>query len=517
MVLLGLIASAAAAQTKTFNITDHGATPDGKTSNTAAIQQTIDACAKSGGGTVTIPKGEFVTGTILLKDNVTLHLEDGATLLGTLDLKEYKNVDPFKDGLGAEVGYAMVAAVDAKNVSIEGNGTINGRGKEIATATPFKGEGWGHRPFLVRIVRCQNVRLHDVTLRDAGSWTTNFYQSQDVDVARVTIDSHVAPHNDGFDIDSCQRVTLKDCDVDSGDDALCLKSTGNLPCRDITATNMKLKSRQGAIKLGTESYGGFEHVKITNCQIRDTRNGGIKILCVDGGTLQNIEISDITMDNVKTPIFARLGARLKTFREGDAKKPVGVHRNVTIRNVKANAAADAQIMPPSGIFLTGIPDHPIENFTLENIEIHLAGGGTAENARADVEEKVDTYPEINRFGKTLPAYGIYARHVKGLTLKDVVLTLDAPDLRPALVCQDVQDLTLARWSLPAHPDAESTLRFEDTQNATLSDVSLKGETSTFLRVEGANSSHITLPATIPGATKMSETAAGAPSSAINAK
>jgi hypothetical protein len=453
------------AAVESINLKDFYPAGDGKTLDTAAIQKAIDTCHENGGGTVSIAAGRYLVGTILLKDNVTLHLDDSAELLGTADLSQYKNVDPFKDGLGAEVGFAMLAAVDAKNVGIEGKGTINGNGKAVAAAKSFKGEGWGFRPFLVRIVRCDGATLRDVTLRDAGSWTTNLFQSKNVTLENVTINSHVAPHNDGIDIDSCERVTIKNCDIESGDDAICLKSTSSTVCRDVTASGCRLKSNQGAIKLGTESYGGFERVRISDCQIRDTKNGGIKILCVDGGILRDVIVSDITMENVRTPIFVRLGARLKTFRPGDDKKQPGELRDVVIRNVKAKAAAEAQIMPPSGIFITGIPDHRIDNLSLENIEITLAGGGTLKDASAAVEEKIDTYPEINRFGKTLPAYGIFARHVRGLKLDRIRLNLDAPDLRPALVCEDVLDLSAANCTTPGNDESDSLVRIDGVSTA----------------------------------------------------
>jgi polygalacturonase len=417
-----------------------GAVADGKTLDTVAIQTAIDAMAEKGGGTVVLKAGTYLTGTVLLKSGVTLQLDEGATLLGTPDLSQYKNVDPFKDGLGAEVGYAMLAAVDAKNVGVTGKGTVNGNGKAVAAAKSFKGEGWGFRPFLVRFVRCDGVTLDGVTLRDAGSWTTNFFQSANIVAKHVTIDSHVAPHNDGFDIDSCRDVTIEDCDVDSGDDALCLKSTGAKVCENISAKNCRLKSNQGAIKLGTESYGGFRHVRVSDCTVRDTKNGGIKLLCVDGGVLEDVVVENVTMTNVRTPIFVRLGARLKTFREGDVKKGPGALRNVTIRNVKAESAEVTQLKPPSGIFITGIPDHRIENLTLENVAITLPGGGTEADAHAKVDEKVETYPEINRFGATLPASLLYARHVRGLTLKNVTGTLRAADARPLFHLQDVEEL-----------------------------------------------------------------------------
>src|SRR5687767_4871460 len=410
-----LFISTAFAQNKSarsdLNIVDSGAVGDGTTLNTEAIQKAIDACTRKGGGTVKVPTGQFVTGTILLKDNCILHLDDGAVLLGSLDPKDYRNVDPFKDGLGAEVGFAMVAAVDAKGVGISGRGAINGRGKELAANMPFKGEGWGSRPFLVRFVRSTRVTIRDVELLYAGAWTLNFFQSRNVKIERLKIKSFGVPHNDGINIDSSQGFVIKDCDVDSGDDALVFKTTSSTPTRDITVTNCRLKSNQGAIKFGTESVANFENIRISNCQIRDTKNGGIKLLSVDGAHLQNITISDITMENVATPIFVRLGARLKSFREGEKKKEqAGFIRNVVIKNVRARAAANAQLMPPSGIFITGIPQHMVGGLTLQNIEIELAGGGTREHGRQAMEEKPDTYPEINRFGPRLPAFAMYARH-----------------------------------------------------------------------------------------------------------
>jgi polygalacturonase len=445
-----------------LSIVDHGAVGDGETLNTEAIQRTIDTCSKKGGGTVRIPAGRFVTGTILIKDNVTLYLDEGAMLLGSLSPGDYRNVDPFKDGLGAEVGFAMVAAVDAKNIAIAGRGAINGRGKEIAEGMPFKGEGWGGRPFLLRFVRSTNINLSDV------------------------------PHNDGINIDSSQGFRIRDCDVDSGDDALVFKTTSSMPIRDIVVTGCRLKSRQGAIKFGTESVANFEKVRITNCHIRDTRNGGIKLLSVDGAFLQDIVISDIVMDNVATPIFVRLGARLKTFRPGEMQRQVGQIRNVLIRNVRAKAAAQAQIMPPSGIFITGIPGHSVGSLTLENIEIELAGGGLREHGRASVEEKIDVYPEINRFGPRLPAFGLYARHAKNLKVRQLILRLAAADLRPALVCQDCEDAVFTGWKLPSIAEWESLVRLESSQRVLINGFEITGSANTFLRVEGKDTGAIRL-------------------------
>ncbi|HKX83998.1 MAG TPA: glycosyl hydrolase family 28-related protein, partial [Pyrinomonadaceae bacterium] len=191
-LMVGLQTPALAQRTIT-SILDFGAIADGQTLNTQAIQKAIDACTEKGGGVVRIPNGQFVTGTILLKDNCTLFLDDQASLLGSLNPKDYRNVDPFKDGLGAEVGFAMVAAVNAKNTGITGRGVINGRGKELAAAMPFKGEGWGNRPFLVRFVRSANITIQDVQLLYGGAWTLNFFQSKNVTIERLKIISFGVP------------------------------------------------------------------------------------------------------------------------------------------------------------------------------------------------------------------------------------------------------------------------------------------------------------------------------------
>jgi polygalacturonase len=240
-----------------IDITRYGAVGDGKVLNTTAIQKAIDDCHQQGGGKVVFPAGTWLSGTIVLKDQVTLQLNKDARLLGSTNLNDYQNIDPFTEGLGIDVGWALVVAVGAKNIGLEGEGAIDGQGakiKEIQIATDTRPESqrWGRRPFLVRIVRCENVTVKGITLNYAAAWTSHYFQSKQVRIENVKIVSHGVAHNDGIDIDGCQQVHIKDCDIVSGDDALCFKTTSSkMGCSDIEVTGMRLKRNPAAIKLVT--------------------------------------------------------------------------------------------------------------------------------------------------------------------------------------------------------------------------------------------------------------------------
>jgi polygalacturonase len=473
------------------DITRYGAIGDGKVLNTVAIQKAIDDCHQQGGGKVIFPAGTWLSGTIVLKDHVTLQFRKDARLLGSSDINDYQNIDPFTDGLGIDVGWALLVAVDAKDIGIEGEGAIDGQGaklkeQQIATDTRPESERWGRRPFLVRIVRCENVIVKDITLNYAAAWTSHYFQSKQVRIENVKIVSHGVAHNDGIDIDGCQDVRIKDCDIYSGDDALCFKTTSSkMACSNIVVTGMRLRSNQGAIKMGTESMAPFENISISGCYIYDTNNGGIKLLTVDGAHLRNVQIADINMVNVRTPMLIRLGSRLSVFRKGkDSQQPTGTLENVVIKNVKAQAAARAQLTPPSGILITGVPGHYITNLTLENIEISLAGGGSVENARQQVPEAVDKYPEVKTFGPLVPAYGVWARHVKGLKLVNVTFTLDSNDKRPVFICEDGKDIELTGWKIPETSNAPAIIRLQHVEKARISNMNVKGTADVFVSVEG---------------------------------
>jgi uncharacterized protein (DUF362 family) len=316
-----------------------------------------------------------------------------------------------------------------------------------------------------------------------------------LEISNVKIESRGVAHNDGIGIDGCRGVRISNCDVDSGDDALVFKTTHSAyPCSDIRVEGMRLRSNQAGIKMGTESMAPFEDITIVRCHIYDTRNGGIKLFSVDGARMRNITISDITMDKIRTPILLRLGERLSLFRkESDTRQSVGFMRDVTIRNVKARSDEKTQLTSATGVMITGIPGHPIERLTLENIEIELPGGGTVAEGRHEVPEAIDQYPEVKAFGPTIPARGVWMRHVDGVTMSGIVIKTAAPDLRPVFVAQDAQNVRVNSIAATAYAGSESVVRFTDCRNVYFVTKELEGESAAVVQVSGKDSGQIDMP------------------------
>ncbi|HTB81711.1 MAG TPA: glycosyl hydrolase family 28 protein [Opitutaceae bacterium] len=475
------------AATFSLSILDTGAVADGTTDNTAAIQKAIDDCHDHSGGEVIVPRGRFLTGTLQLRDNVTLRFQTDSVLLGIPQLTAYRNLDPFKEGLGIDVGYALITAVDAKNIGLVGDGTIDGQGRILANTQIRSGDrNWGRRPFLIQLVRCAGVTVRSLHLQNSAAWTFHMFQCSNVTVEKLGINSHGLPHNDGMDIDSCRNVRVKDCDIVSGDDALCFKTTSIVPCQDIQISGCTVSTGESAIKMGTESLANFENIRISNCRVRVASEGGIKLISVDGSHLQNVTISDIEMANTTLPIMIRLGSRLKTFRPGDPKQDVGTIRNVTLQNITAKSSSLI------GVLITGIPGHPIENLTLSHIELNVPGGGSWEEGQERLEEKESAYPEVSMFGNRIPTPGVYARHVRGLGIDHLTLNLASPDMRPALLCLDGQDVHFSNWTTNGNLQADIPVRLESVQHAVFSGFDLRADEAFFLSVTGKDSSGIRL-------------------------
>ena len=456
--------------TDTISVRDLGATGDGVSLDTLAIQSAIDTCAAQKGGTVYFPAGDYLTGTLILKANVTLKLAPQARLLGSTSLSHYPEM---KAG-----GYCLLYAQDAQHIQLCGEGVIDGQGK----AFPYGSEGFNIedeaaapttqtfiRPQLIHLKDCQNVVITGVTLQHAASWCCHIDQCKEVRIDGVHLLNRANQNNDGFDLTDCEDVVVSNCHVDCGDDAFALKEGG----LRIAITNCLISTRWAAFRIGPEAHNVFRDIVVSNCVVYNTYGSGIKIQEVEGGVMENILFNNIVMDNVTGPISMRLGGYLGWKNERKESLPIGVLRNVRFSDIRARVADNAYPLPHevppfpgerrSCITLTGVPGFYIENVTFSGVEITFPGGGSLEDSRVAVPELRDHYPEYHMFGQ-LPAYGMYVRHVKGLTLNDVHFSVENADLRPALACEDVENLELAGFRAEGNPDADAFISLKSARS-----------------------------------------------------
>lgn len=433
-------AAAPSSDRLTFSVTGYGAVGDGKTLCTPAIQKAIDACAEAGGGTVLFPPGTYLSGTVFLKSHVTLHLEAAATLLGSPNLADYPSVPAKIESRTNQYNLrSVIFAEDLDKIAITGRGTLDGNG-----AAYKQKRHDGNRPLILRVINCRDVRVENIQMRNSGFWNQHYLACTRVVVRGIRVFNHATYNADGIDIDGCRDFVLTDSFVDSDDDAICLKSTLERPCENVLISNCVVSSHCNAIKMGTDSTGGFINVTITNCSIISPRDSqviyglqrgisGISLELVDGGRLERVAISNVTIDGVSSPICLRLGNRAQPVTPDAPKPPVGAVRNLTFSHIIATRASR------NGCPITGIPGHPIENLTLNNVRMEFEGGGTTEDAARAIPELENAFPKSVMFG-TLPAYGLWFRHVKNLRLLNVQHALTGPDARPAMIFDDVEDV-----------------------------------------------------------------------------
>lgn len=479
------------ANNSVYLVTDYGAKGDGQTNDTKAIQATIDDAATKGGGVVSFPAGQYVSGSIILKDYIVLRFETGSILQGSLDIKDYP----------ADLGIFYLAspyiwrgpliyAENVRYIGIEGKGIIDGRGTR-ENFPPFPREN--QRPGLIRFTNCKFVTVKDVTMRNPACWTFHLKNCEDVVVRDIHLNSNSNRNNDGIDVDGCRRISITGCNIDSEDDAIVLKSFAKETSSDIVISGCILTSTCSAIKIGTETVGNFENISINNCAIYGSR--GINLFSVDGSDINNVTISNISMRNSKSAIQLRLGARLRPY--GMAKDQQLTHagklRNIMITNVQAVIGEDiaGTGADNSQNFICGIPGHNIKNITLSNIHITIFGNGTKQQANREIPEEITAYPKSGMFGD-LPAYGFYVRHVNGIMMNNIQLETLNPDLRPALIFDDVTEISILDCKLSGCDDTEPLIRLKDVKNATIQGIYPNGKIGNFVNVSGKTSKDIIL-------------------------
>jgi len=470
-----------------FNVKTFGAAGNGTTLDSPAINKAIDACAQAGGGTVYFPAGTYLCGSIHLRSNIHLLIDAGATILGApQSMNVYDETEPwvnnpYEDGGHCYFHNSLMWGENLTNISITGQGMINGGGLVRSDGLLDRMSGFAewdktgkvsdrHYPpsrlgnKAIALKLCRNVLIRDITIFHGGHFAVLVTGCDNLTVDNVTMDTD----RDGIDIDCCHNTMVSNCRINSpNDDGLCPKSSfalgSNVITENLTIVNCQVSGFQegtlldgtmkpgrggtGRIKFGTESNGGFRNVTVSNCTFRHCH--GLALEEVDGGILENITINNIAMmDVLDYPIYITLGAR----NRGPAATN-GIIRNVQISNVTGVGIARM-----SGIQITGLPGDDIEGVRLDNIRLVFNGGGTADDAARNPKELGTGYPEPGKIG-VMPAYGLFARHVRDLELDNVHVSFENNDARPAMICSDVHGLEINDFKGQTMPDV-APARFE---------------------------------------------------------
>ncbi|MCX6910288.1 MAG: glycoside hydrolase family 28 protein [Verrucomicrobia bacterium] len=520
-LLTAWMSAAAFAAGAVFDVRDYGARADGTTLCTAPIQKAMDACAAAGGGTVTLAGGQFLSGTIHLRSHVTLRIEAGATLLGSTNIAHYPhNIPAIRSYTDYYVKQSLIAGENLENVALVGRGLIDGQGKSFKMKD--RSRPYENRPYLIRLVNCRDVLVEGLRLQKSAMWMQHYLGCERVTMRGVRVWNFGNANNDGLDLDGCKDCTVSQCVFESDDDGITLKSTFERPCDSITISDCIASRHCNAIKMGTESNGGFKNITIANCVVtspfhtnvtygRSRGMSGISLELVDGGQLERVAISNITIHGVNVPLFLRLGDRARPFKEGMEPQPVGSFRDVVINNIVATGVGKI------GCSITGLTNAPIENVSLSNLMFEFEGGGARKLAEKEVAELPKKYPECMMFGD-LPAYGFYCRHAKGLRFSNIQLRIAAADLRHAMVFDDVENLAVDGLDAAFWPGGAAMLGLAQVRDALIRGCQPRAKDGTFLKLAGDKSRNITLIANdLSGAAKAVEVAPDAPKDALVTK
>lgn len=448
---------------KDYDVSEFGAVADGITLNTASIQAAIDFASSNGGGRIVFAPGNYVSGSIYLKNDVILHLEKGACILGSLNPWDYVR-DPIAKWT------SLIFAINQKNIGITGSGMINCRGFEVATRfVDFVHLGLmednlsndrvseSKRPENIHFYQCDSITVTGITLKDPASWNQQYDQCSNILIDSVTVDAKSYWNNDGVDIVDCSNVIIRNCYFDAADDVYCFKShKANGVSENILVENCVGRSSANGIKFGTYTLGTFKHFRFKNITIFDTYRSAITIATVDGAKIEDVVIDSLKSINTGNPIFLRTGTRHTRENNEPCLK------DIVIKNVYAEVPFDK---PDAGYsyegpvedlprnvcpsIIAGVPEIRIQNVRLENIEIVYPGNADPEYAyRGTTKEELDSipenktrYPEFS-FWKELPAWGFYIRHADGIVFENVKISVKGEDYRPAIVSDDVNDLQL---------------------------------------------------------------------------
>ena len=460
-----------------YNVRDYGAKGDGKALDSPAINAAIEAAVSNGGGQVLLPAGTYLCGSIRLKSNIDLHLAAGAKILAApASMKAYDKSESFggfpeyQDGGHTYFHNSLIWAEGQTNVSITGHGMIDGEGltkKDTEKAGIVQGGSIGTGDKAIALKLCRQVTIRDITIYRGGHFGIIMTGCDLSTIDNVTIDTN----RDGFDIDCCKYMTITNCKINTpSDDALVLKSSYALKkpvmTEHIAVSNCNITGYKcgtlldgtyvpepvgwvcGRFKLGTESNGGYRNISLTNSTF--AYSSGLAFEEVDQGKMENIVVSNITMSHVHHyPIYITTGCRNRGPKEVEQPSTA---RDIQISNLIAD---DCDSL--CSIIVTGMPGVPIENVWLSNIRLYFKGGGTKDLVKKEYREQGTNYHEPKFAGWT-PAYGLYARHVKGLHVSDLTFRYERPDFRPAVVLDDVKDVTVRNLDAPTEKGIKQVVK-----------------------------------------------------------
>lgn len=483
LLILTLCLSVGTLQAKSkdakIDVTAHKVLGDGETLNTDALQTLIDKTAKKGGGTLYFPAGDYLTGTLQLRSHVNLHLDKEATILGSTNPYHYRALEmkgrpetPKKDDNSQ---LALLVAFKANNFTLSGEGTIDGQGRALALAVDSlhligeridpKYSTRRHRPNetarpkLLRFSTCSDVTIKQLHMRNSSCWGLSFELCERLRLDCLDIFNRAYWNNDGMDITDSHNVQITNCNVNAGDDGICLKSYYPGYANDsIYIADCTVRSSASGVKFGTASYGGFKNIMIERVRVIDTFRSAIAIESVDGAAIENVRVKHMTGQNIGNAIFVRLGHRggekpgtVKDIHISDCNFQVAFGRPDTAYDLRGPAVDYFHNPIPSSI--VGIPGYDIEGVRIENTVITYPGRaskamGFVRLWQLDlVPEKIGNYPEFTMFGE-LPSWAFYMRHAKNVSLENVVLMLQEDDYRPAFVMDDVQGISMKHVTLP---------------------------------------------------------------------
>lgn len=370
-----------------FFVTDFGADNTGKNISTKSINDTIEACSKSGGGTVFVPSGTYQSGSILLLSNITFHVDAGATINFVNDFKEYPIVDASWEGVPRKCYRSCIHADGAKNIAVTGRGTLNGQGafwwkhfKEDTLEVP--------RPKAIGFIDCDNVLIETVTIIDSPSWTVHPLRCHIVNVDKISIINPAdSPNTDGVNPESCKNVHISNCNIDVGDDCIAIKAgvednPNNIPCENITITNCTMVHGHGGVVIGSEMSGVVKNVVISNCVFDGTDRGiRIKTRRGRGGGVNDIMVNNVFMNDVFVPFVMNMyyfcGPRGKDPIVSDRNKQVVDESTPVFKNISLSNIVARNVHASAG-FIYGIPESVIENVVVSNYTVEFAKNPTAQ-------------------------------------------------------------------------------------------------------------------------------------------